>query len=52
MGAGLIRFGRLMSDDISIRRFTWLLDQRGYPYIPERGLDQAITIRGGKRPNS
>ena len=40
-----------MSDEISIRRFTWLLDQRGYPYIPERGLDQAITIRGGKRPD-
>ena len=39
-----------MSDEISIRRFTWLLDQRGYAYITERSLDQTITIRGGKRP--
>jgi hypothetical protein len=40
-----------MSDEISIRRFTWLLDQRGYGYVDERRLEQAVAIRGGKRPD-
>lgn len=40
-----------MSDAISIRRFTWLLDQRGYSYVPENRLEQVIIIRGGKRPD-
>lgn len=40
-----------MSDEISIRRFAWLLDQRGYTYVDERRLEHAITVRGGKRPD-
>jgi hypothetical protein len=40
-----------MSDAISIRRFMWLLDQRGYSYIPENRLEQVVTVRGGKRPD-
>ncbi len=40
-----------MSDEISIRRVTWLLDQRGYDYTDERRLEHVITIRGGKRPD-
>jgi hypothetical protein len=35
-----------MSDEISIRRFTWLLDQRGYAYVDECRLEDAISIRG------
>lgn len=40
-----------MSDEISIRRFTWLLDQRRFSYLGENQLQQAITIRGDKRPD-
>jgi hypothetical protein len=40
----------MMSDEISIRRFAWLLDQRGYTYVDERRLQHAITVRC-KRPD-
>src|SRR5581483_12319049 len=40
-----------MSDEVSIRRFTWLLSQRGYSYTEEHRLEDAITVRGGKRPD-
>lgn len=39
------------SDAVSIRRFTWLLDQRGYRYVTESDLESVITIRNSKRPD-
>jgi DUF2934 family protein len=40
-----------LSDEISIRRFMWLLDQRGHAFLDERRLEQAIPIRNNKRPD-
>lgn len=37
-------------DDISLKRFTWLLEQRGYEYYPEDRLDEKIKVLN-KRPD-
>ena len=35
---------------MSIRRATWLLEQRACSFVPERDLERAITVRT-KRPD-
>lgn len=41
---------KFQKDQVSLRRFGWLLKQRGYQYWPENRLEEKIRLRG-KRPD-